>query len=141
MFKKTRMFILMGLLAWALAACGSGSGGAGDSKPDAAAARLEAAISQVSGVTAVNARYSVQAGMGSTVHIRITAAAGTESLETVMTESLKAFAGAADGIKTTAGVSFQVTESGQENTTNPTAVGLPQSPTVAQVIDFANGKG
>lgn len=134
MFKKTTMFMLIGVLVWTLAACGSGK--AGDSKGDKVGAKIEAAISQVSGVADVKARYSVQAGMGSTAHIRITASAG-ESLEAVLTDSLKAFAGAADGIKTSTSVSFQVTETGQSNTINPTAVGLPQSPTVQDILDYA----
>ncbi len=135
MLKKTRMVLVMGLLALVLTACGQGS--TTNDKGGAEAANLEAAISTVADVAAVKARYTVKSGMGSTVHIRITAVAGTPSLETVMADSLTAFAGACEGIKTTAGVSFQVTESGQENTINPTAVGLPQSPTVAEIIDFA----
>lgn len=126
---------LVGLLALALAACSPGSPPAG--KGGQEAENLRTAISAVADVSDVTARYTVKSGMGSTVHVRVTAAAGTESLDTVMADSLTAFAGAAGGIGTTAAVSFQVTESGTENTINPTAVGLQQSPTVAEILDFA----
>lgn len=138
MFKKVGLALVMGLLVWSLAACGAGSGNNSGSTTSAEAATIETAISEVHGVAAVKARYTVQSGMGSTVHVNVTADAGTDPLETVMTDALKAFAGAADGIKTTSSVSFQVTGAGEHNTINPTAVGLPQSPTVEQIIDFAN---
>lgn len=128
------MVILMGLLTWALAACGSGGSG---SKTEVASANLEAAISAVPNVETVRARYSVNAGMGSTVSVLITAVSGTESLETVMTDSLTAFAGASEGIKSSSSVSFQVTEAGQENTINPLAVGLQQSPSVKEIRQYA----
>ncbi|WP_104088992.1 hypothetical protein [Arthrobacter sp. GMC3] len=137
MVKKTTMFILLGLLAWTLAACGSGK--TGDS--GTVAESLKSAISQVSDVVDVNARYSVTTGMGSTAHVRITAAAGTASLETVLHDSLIAFAGASAGMNTSTGVSFQVTEEGQENTINPTTVGLQQSPTVQEILDYASSNG
>lgn len=132
-FTKTKMTVAAGVLALALTACTASTSG----KEGQEAKNLEAAISTVTNVSDVSARYTVKSGMGSTVHIRITAAAGTQSLETVMGDSLTAFAGAAGGIKTTASVSFQVKETGAENTINPTAVGLQQSPTVAEIIDFA----
>lgn len=146
MFKKMRMAVAMGLLATLLAACGGGSGsgsgsGSGAGSGSEEGRKVEAAISLVTDVEQVKARYTVQTGMGSTVHVRITAVAGTPSLETVMADSLTAFAGAAEGIKTSSSVSFVVTESGQENSINPTAVGLRQSPTVAEIIDFANNGG
>ncbi|POH60228.1 hypothetical protein [Arthrobacter glacialis] len=136
MFKKTTMFILMGLLAWTLAACGGGSGKTGDS--GTVAVNLKAAISQVADVVEVRARYNVNTGMGSTASVLIKAAAGTESLETVLRDSLIAFAGASAGMRPSTSLSFQVTEEGQANTINPTAVGLRQSPSVQDIIDFAN---
>lgn len=139
MFKKTRMVIAMGLLAALLAACGgSGSGKTSDS--GSVAESIETAIISVPGVAEVEARYNVNTGMGSTLSVRIQADAGTAPLEPVMTESLKAFAGATSEIKDLnprMGVSFQVTELGQENTINPTAVGLPQRPTIPEITDFA----
>ncbi|MFC8302779.1 hypothetical protein ACFUCV_03740 [Specibacter sp. NPDC057265] len=145
MFTKTKTTVAMGVLVLALTACspggstngGSSNGGSSNGQGSQEAQNLQTAISAVDNVSEVTARYTVKSGMGSTVNVRITAAAGTPSLETVMTDSLTAFAGAAEGIKTTAGVSFQVTESGADNTINPTAVGLQQSPTVAEIIDFA----
>lgn len=140
MLRRVRMVLVVGLLAWVLAACSAGSGGGSGSGggTDDPAATIETAISVLPNVSAVKARYTVQSGMGSTVHVNVTADAGTDPLETVMKDALKAFAGAADGIKTTSSVSFQVTGAGEHNTINPTAVGLPQSPTVEQIIDFAN---
>lgn len=138
MFKKLMMIVFVGLLSISLAAC---VGGAGTGSGDGPAKRVEAAISLVDGVEAVEATYSVNAGMGSTLSVRITASPGTQSLETVMRESLVAFSGAADGINTSSSISFRVTESGRENTINPTAVGLPQRPTMAEIKDFARGNG
>lgn len=131
---------LLGLLATAvvltlfLAGCGSGK--TGDS--GSVAVNLKAAISQVADVVEVKARYNVTTGMGSTANVRITAAAGTASLETVMHDSLVAFAGASAGMSPSTNISFQVTEEGQENTINPEAVGLPQKPSARDIIDFAN---
>lgn len=95
-------------------------------------------MSQVTDVAEVTATYQVITGMGSTASVRIKAAAGTESLETVMHDSLVAFAGASAGMKTSTSLSFQVTEQGQKNTITPDAVGLRQSPSVQDIIDFAN---
>lgn len=123
-----------------LAACGSGK--TGDS--GTVAESIKAAISSVPGVAEVEARYNVNTGMGSTLSVRIQADAGTAILEPVMTESLMAFAGATREIKELnprMGISFQVTDVGQENTINPTAVGLPQRPTIPEIIDFANNGG
>lgn len=142
MFKKITMFVLMGLLTWALAACGGSSGKTGDSST--VAESIKAAISSVPGVAEVEARYNVNTGMGSTLSVRIQTDAGTAVLEPVMTESLMAFAGASREIKELnprMGVSFQVTDVGQEHTINPTAVGLPQRPTIPEIIDFANNAG
>ncbi|MHA7305276.1 hypothetical protein ACX80E_08525 [Arthrobacter sp. TMN-49] len=135
MFKKLGTVIVVGLLAVLLAACGGGKTG----NDSSAAENLKSAIAAVPDVVEVKARYNVNAGMGSTVNVRIMAQAGVQSLETVLRESLQAFAGAADGIKDSSSVSFQVTEVGQENTINPTAVGLAQSPSVAQIIEYASG--
>lgn len=137
MFKKTRMVIIVGLLAALLAACG-GNGKNDDSA--AVAESIQAAISSVPGVAEVEANYNVNTGMGATLSVRIQADAGTADLKPVMTESLKAFAGATGEFKDLnprMGISFQVTEQGQENTINPTAVGLPQRPTIPEIVNFA----
>ena len=137
MFRKLGVAAVVGLLAFGLTACGSSSSTADGS--DAVAENLKAAISAVDGVVDVTARYQVNAGMGSTAHVRVTAASGTESIETVMNDSLVAFANASDGIKSSTGVSLQVTEEGQENSISPDAVGLQQKPTAQEISDFANG--
>lgn len=137
MLKKTTMFILVGLLAWTLASCGSGK--TGDS--GSVAESIKDAISSVPGVAEVEVRYNVNAGMGTTLSVRIQAETGTAILEPVLTESLKSFAGATSEIKELnprMGISFQVTELGQDSTINPTAVGLPQRPTVQEIRDYAS---
>lgn len=134
MFRKLGLTVVVGLLAFGQTACAS------DKADDAVAENLKTAISAVDGVVAVTARYSVKAGMGSTAHVRITAEPGTESLESVMNDSLVAFAGASEGIKPSTGVSFQVTEEGQENTISPDAIGLQQKPSAQEINDFANGQ-
>ncbi|ALE91351.1 hypothetical protein AOC05_01625 [Arthrobacter alpinus] len=56
-----------------------------------------------------------------------------------MRASLKAFALAAvdhKDLNPRMGISFQVTELGRENTINPTAVGMPQRPTIPEITDF-----
>ena len=139
-FRKLGVAAFVGLLAFGLTACGSSSSSSSRADgSDAVAENVRAAISAVDGVVDVTARYSVNAGMGSTAHVRITAESGTESLETVMNDSLVAFAGASDGIKSTTSVSIQVTEDGQENSISPDAIGLQQSPTAQEISDFAYG--
>lgn len=139
MLKKAKIVALVGLLALLLSACNVGGGANKTGDDGSVAQNLNAAIATVPGVESVDSRYTVKSGMGSSVTVRITAEAGTPSLETVMEESLRAFAGASDGINTTSKVSFQVTEVGQENTITPTALGLPQKPSVTQIIAYANG--
>lgn len=129
----------MGLLAALLAACGGGGGKSADS--GSVAETINTAISAVPGVADVQARYSVNKGMGSTLSVLIQADAGTAALEPVMTDSLRAFAGAVSdirGLNSNMGISFQVTEAGEQNTINPTAVGLPQRPTIPEITEFAN---
>lgn len=139
-FKKTRMVIAVGLLAALLAACGGGGGGGKTGDSGSVAESIKSAIAAVPGVADVEARYNVNKGMGSTLSVRIEAEAGTTSLEPVMTDSLRAFSGAVadiSGLNSAMGISFQVTELGHENTINPTAVGLPQRPTIPEIAEFA----
>ncbi|GGE90818.1 hypothetical protein [Mycetocola zhadangensis] len=135
MLKKLGLAIAVGLLACSLTACGTARA---ESTEDVAG-NLESAISAVEGVSSVNARHKASIGMGSTVSVRVTAEPGAV-LDSVLNDSLMAFAGASDGISSTAAVSFQVTEDGQQNTIAPDAIGLQKSPTVREVRDFANGQ-
>jgi hypothetical protein len=136
--RKASMVVLVGLLAILLSACG---GGTPKSSTDSVGEKLSAALMAVPGVANAKVRYSVNPGMGSTVHVLVTAAAGTQSLETVMKDSLKAFASGATDVSPSAGVSFQVGEQGQPDTITPDTVGLPQSPTVARIIEWAGSAG
>lgn len=136
---RRRLGLVVG--ACILTALLSGCGAVGDGRTDKAASvkkNLESAISQVTDVAEVTARYNVITGMGSAATVHIKAAAGTESLETVMHDSLIAFASATAGMKTSTNVSFQVTGQGQEYTITPDAVGLQQKPSAQDIIDFAN---
>lgn len=137
MRRRGGLFVGACILTVLLSGCGLGSE-AQSAKAATVKQNLESAISQVTDVAEVTARYQVITGMGSTASVRITAAAGTESLETVMHDSLLAFAGASAGMKTSTNVSFQVTEEGQQNTISPDAVGLQQKPSAQNIIDFAN---
>lgn len=137
-FNKAIMLITMGFLAFLLVSCGSEIGKAGDS--DSLDEGIESAISSVPGVAEVEARYNVNVGMGSTLSIRIQAETDEVTLEDVMTESLVALSDAVSDstMNPRMGISFQVTEMGQENTINPTSIGLPQRPNILEINDFIN---
>lgn len=135
MLRKIGIVVLVGLLTWILSSCGAGNPQkAGDPFVQEATAALDA----VSEVATSSVRYTDPGGMGATVTVRVTASPSAE-LETVLRDSLRAFAQSADSLKPLIPVYFYVfPEGAEENGIRPDALGLAQSPTVDEIREFAN---
>lgn len=139
-FKKLKVLIIMGLFVGILTACGGSSNNGSDS--NSVEESINSAISPLSGVLEVETRYNKNIGMGATLSIRIQAETEEVTLEDVMTESLVSLSDAISDstMNPQMGISFQVTEVGQDNTINPTSVGLPQRPTISEIHEFSNNE-
>ncbi|MET4004711.1 hypothetical protein ABIB48_003455 [Arthrobacter sp. UYCu511] len=135
MLRKFVSLVLVGLLTWTLGSCGAGNPQkAGESFGVAATAALDA----VSGVEKNSIRYTDPGGLGATVTARVTASPSAD-LETVMGDSLRAFAESAGSIKPLVPVYFYVFPKGaEENGIRPDALGLAQSPTMDEIREFTN---
>ncbi len=129
--RRLRMVLLMGLFAALLAACSNG--GASFVKD------MDAALADVPGVVHVSTTYNTNNGMSTRITVRITASANA-SLETVLSDSLHTFADTSGSTRGTISVSYYVfTEGDEENGIRPSALGLPVTPTVDQIREFATG--
>ncbi len=129
--RRLRMVLLMGLFAALLAACSNG--GASFVKD------MDAALADVPGVVHVSTNYNTNNGMSTRITVRITASANA-SLESVLSDSLHTFADTSGSTRGTISVSYYVfTEGDEENGIRPSALGLPVTPTVDQIREFATG--
>lgn len=129
MTRRLRMVLLMGLLASLLAAC---SGGASFAKD------MDGALGSVPGVVSAHTEYNNSAGMSTRINVRITASPDA-GLETVLDDSLRAFADASGNTKGTISVAYYVfAEGAEEEGIRPDTVGLNTTPTVDEIRQYAN---
>lgn len=102
---------------------------------------VDSALRQVPGVVSVKTEYKNNAGVSKRIIVRITASPDSV-LETVLDESLHAFARAADSTRGTVSVAYYVFPEGdEENGIRPDAFGLGVTPTVQEIRDYANSNG
>lgn len=138
MLHKLGAAIFAALLVVSLAACSFGSP---QKAGDTFVADASAAIDAVPNVVSNKTRYIDPGGMGAVISVRITAAEGTD-LEAVLGDSLNAFADASGSLKGVSKVEFYVfPEGAQESGMRPDVLGLPQSPTVQEIRDYAISNG
>lgn len=130
-FKAVAVAVAVALL---LSGCfSSGPQKTGDSFVSGATAALEA----TPGVLTGKVRYTDPGGMGAVINVRVTTDPAAE-LETVLADSLRAVAGAAGSLKPVSKVDVYVfTEGDEENGIRPDVLGLPQSPTVEEIRQYA----
>lgn len=129
MAKITVRMLLWGAVATMHASCGGPGSGFAQS--------MDAALVQVPGVVTSSTEYNTSSGMSTRINVRIMADGGA-GLETVLTDSLQAFADASGDAKGTISVSYYVyAEGAEDGGIRPNAVGLKTTPTVEQIRDFA----
>ncbi|POH60226.1 hypothetical protein [Arthrobacter glacialis] len=124
--------VLTFMAAALLVSCSSGS---------TVVKNVDSALSQVPGVVSVKTEYKNNAGVSKRITVRITASPDSV-LETVLDDSLLAFAGASDSTRGTISVSYYVFPEGdEENGIRPDAFGLGVTPTVQEIRDYASSNG
>ena len=125
--------VVLAVAAGALvASCSSGS---------TTVKNVDSALSQVPGVVSVKTGYNTNAGMSTRITVRVTASPDSV-LETVLDDSLHAFAGASDSVRGTISVAYYVfAEGDEENGIRPDAFGLGVTPTVQEIRDYAGSNG
>ena len=134
MLRKLGILLLVGLLSGLLGACGfSSPQKAGDTFVADATAALEATPDVVTS----KVRYTDPGGMGAVINVRVTADPAAD-LESVLAGSLRAVSGASGSLKSVSKVEFYVFPEGdEENGIRPNVLGLPQSPTVEEIRNYA----
>lgn len=98
---------------------------------------IDAALTSVPGVESAHTQHHNRAGMSTRINVRITSSPGAE-LETVLDESLQAFAGASGSTRGSISVAYYVfTDGDEENGIRPDALGLKITPTVDEIRHYA----
>ncbi len=120
--------LLMGLIAALLASCSTGASFVKD---------MDASLSQVGDVVSAQTQYNNSAGMSTRINVRITASTRAD-LNTVLEDSLRAFAKASGKTKGTISVAYYVfPEGAEEEGIRPDKVGLAITPTVDEIREYA----
>lgn len=102
---------------------------------------VDSALSAVPGVVTAETRYLNTPGMSTSVSVRVTTDVDANP-ETVLDDSLRAFAKASGSTRGTISVAFYVfPESDEENGISPEVFGLVVSPTVEEIRDYASSNG
>ena len=126
--RKLRSILLLGVVASLLVAC---------SGEPRVAANAEAALNAVPGVVSASTEFRNSAGVSSRFTVRITASPDAD-LNTVLDDSLRAFAEAAGNTKGSTSVAYYVfLEGAEEEGLHPDAVGLGVTPSVDAIREYA----
>ncbi|WP_146070264.1 hypothetical protein [Arthrobacter sp. GMC3] len=121
--------VLVAVAAALLVSCSSGS---------TLVKNVDSALNQIPGVINTETKYLNTPGMSSSFRVRITAATDVD-LETVLDESLHAFAKASGSTTGTISVAYYVfSEGDEENGIGPDDFGLSVTPTVQEIRDYAS---